>query len=267
MSCRDLVMVDIGANKGYKLATWAGVFRPELGLFPDTLFRKFVEVYGDFEDMGGSCQDFEDARLPLLAGRSCAAGAPVGAPAPPERAAASYALALHAFEPLPGNAGVLHRVVEPWVNERGGGTATLTVHQLAAVGDKSISQVEFGACLAGNERCGVKTKGFDGGDVYSKGNIVPAITVDAWFAEQGLQQVDVLAIDAEGHDAEVIKGADEVLRRQGARIVEFECVGRPRLCGWGRAPRSVAPNVFIPFKTPTPSRAGTTCCATGRRIR
>jgi glycosyltransferase involved in cell wall biosynthesis len=46
----------------------------------------------------------------------------------------------------------------------------------------------------------------------------------------------VLAIDAEGHDAEVIKGADEVLRRQGARIVEFECVGRPRLCGWGRAP-------------------------------
>ena len=25
----------------------------------------------------------------------------------------------------------------------------------------------------------------------------------------------VLAIDAEGHDAEVIKGADEVLRRQG----------------------------------------------------
>lgn len=155
MACRDLTLVDIGANKGYKLATWAGVFRPELNLFPDTLFRKFVDVYGDFEDMGGSCQDFEDARLPQLVARACEER---GGGAPP-RAATSFKLALHAFEPLPGNAGVLRRVVEPWVNEKGGGTATLTVHQLAAVGDRSISQVEFGACLAGNERCGVKTKG------------------------------------------------------------------------------------------------------------
>ncbi len=31
--------------------------------------------------------------------------------------------------------------------------------ELGTLGDRSIPQVEFGACLAGNERCGVKTKG------------------------------------------------------------------------------------------------------------
>lgn len=263
MSCRDLVMVDIGANKGYKLATWAGVFRPQMGLFPDTLLQRFSEVYREFEDMWGTCQDSADPRLPLIAGRDCDAGAPVaggGAAAGPPRAADSYKLEVHAFEPLPGNAGILHKVLEPWFVEKGGGTASLTVHQLAMVGDKSISQVEFGACLAGNERCGVKTDGYDGGEVYSKGNVVSAITVDAWFAENGIQRVDVLAIDAEGHDPEVLKGADDVLRRQGARIVEFECVEERPAAAPSRLFQRPAPHPHPYFPHP-----GTTCCASGEK--
>lgn len=104
------------------------------------------------------------------------------------------------------------------------------VHEVAITGDASLTQIEFGSCNEGNERCGVRTnKGPDDGDVYSRGRFVEASTIDKWLYEEGIETLDVLAIDTEGHDPEVLRGADKLLRRRGVKILEFErhcaCVG------------------------------------------
>jgi FkbM family methyltransferase len=54
------------------------------------------------------------------------------------------------------------------------------------------------------------------------GVIVPATTVDKFCDENNIDKVDVLKIDAEGHDFEVVDGAHRTLQSRGVSIVFFE---------------------------------------------
>lgn len=47
-------------------------------------------------------------------------------------------------------------------------------------------------------------------------------TVDRFCAAQGLEQVTLLKVDAEGHDLAVLRGAREMLGRQAIDFVQFE---------------------------------------------
>lgn len=135
------------------------------------------------------------------------------------RPAAEYSLSLHAFEPVPANANLLRGGMAALLKEAPG--VKFAVHQAAVVGNPNLTSVSFGDCPAGVEKCGVASEaGMDEG--LSTGLTVEATTVDAWLAREGLDRLDVLAIDAEGHDPQVLRGAEGLLRRGGARIVEFE---------------------------------------------
>jgi FkbM family methyltransferase len=51
---------------------------------------------------------------------------------------------------------------------------------------------------------------------------VQLITVDLYCKSNKIEKIDLLKIDAEGHDYEVIAGAVEMLDRQAVRILQFE---------------------------------------------
>jgi FkbM family methyltransferase len=54
------------------------------------------------------------------------------------------------------------------------------------------------------------------------GKDVPVITVDSFLSENGLDHVDLLKIDTEGHELSVLKGAAEALRAGRIDVIHFE---------------------------------------------
>ena len=238
LRCRPLTFIQIGANKGFKLAGWIAQYAPALDVHPSRLSREYDLLFARepitwFENSGGTCEDYREgpaaprkADEPVCAGGDEWAGDRAG-----------HRFTIHAFEPLPGNADVLRGALQslmllgnasdavPPVGRRAGPwtPVDLHIHEAAVTGDATLTQIEFGRCNAGNERCGVRAaSGPDDGDVYSKGRFVDATTVDKWLAEERIYSVDVLSIDTEGHDPSVLKGADGLLSRGGAAVVEFE---------------------------------------------
>jgi FkbM family methyltransferase len=51
---------------------------------------------------------------------------------------------------------------------------------------------------------------------------VEVTTIDAFAAEHGIDRIDLLKIDTEGYELEVLKGAEESLRRGAVTLVEVE---------------------------------------------
>jgi FkbM family methyltransferase len=53
---------------------------------------------------------------------------------------------------------------------------------------------------------------------------VECTTVDAFMAEAGLDRIDFLKIDTEGHDLAVLRGARQALRARTIRMIQFEFI-------------------------------------------
>ena len=64
--------------------------------------------------------------------------------------------------------------------------------------------------------------GFEGEGISTKGVKVPMVSVDQIVAERKLESIDLLSIDTEGHDAPVLRGANTPLEKRLAKVVEFE---------------------------------------------
>jgi FkbM family methyltransferase len=100
---------------------------------------------------------------------------------------------------------------------RSAGIEGLEVVQ-AAVGDKA-GRATFHA----EQYCG-ETSGF-----YSAALLRPAtpievevVRLDDLAESRGLAEIDMLKIDAEGHDARVLLGAERLLRRNAVAVIQFE---------------------------------------------
>ena len=225
LACRDLVVVDVGANKGYLLAHWADLFRPALGVTPALLHTFFiVPPLAGIIDPAVACGACNDCFVGHLRTRShnttCAP--------PPAR---PHSLHMWALEPVPGNVALLEGGVVRAVAEgaAAAGDAHVAVHveQVAMVGDPAMRTVAVGVCPPGREVCGVKgSDGVAGGPgAYNVESVnVSASTLDAWVEARGLagQPIDVLAIDTEGFDAPVIAGGAALFSRGGVRLLLFE---------------------------------------------
>jgi FkbM family methyltransferase len=59
------------------------------------------------------------------------------------------------------------------------------------------------------------------------GNPVECSTVDLFCRSNEVQKIDYLKIDTEGHDLEVLKGAQSMLRQSKINFVEAECSVNP----------------------------------------
>lgn len=110
---------------------------------------------------------------------------------------------VHSFEPLPANFAILERETENM------GTRNVN----AAVTENSGTvTIELGASDA-------HTHVHHG----AGGVVVPAVTVDDYMREQGLDRIDLLKIDVEGHEEMVLRGALDHLSSGSIEFVFCEC--------------------------------------------
>ena len=228
LACRPVTIVNVGANKGYLIASLFDLIRPGMGITPMALHAHLrtpgVAARQNLHDGCGFCNDCLEGHLPALpsAARTCFSD--VGQQLPRE----AFPLTLHAFEPTLSNSELLDYGVFALIAASPNGTGvTARLHRQAVVGDPSIAVVAFGNCKAGVERCGVADAsngnlGATASD-HDIGTInVPATTLDAWAEIEQLGVIDLLAVDTEGMDPEVLKGASALLSARRVRVLEFE---------------------------------------------
>lgn len=232
LACRPLVIVNIGANKGYSLATYANLFAPELAITPSAIYGRIMGKYGDAENGGtvnhpcGACNDCREDHITPRSSRTCVRSGGTIFPA------TDVPVEIHGFEPIASNIEIIETGLMALYKEAtsisGGGQTKLIVHRAAVVGDSKIEVVPFGMCPPGLERCGVEAAGTTGGiTTWNHDQVriedVKATTVDDMHTKFGIpMDIDLLAIDTEGLDPEVLDGAAGLLASHRISIVEFE---------------------------------------------
>jgi FkbM family methyltransferase len=117
------------------------------------------------------------------------------------RFAASFpAASVYAFEPVAESFAALERVAGPQIKP---------FH--TAIGDREgRASIEYGANSL-NHRIGLK-----GGQ-----ETTPITTIDAFAASHGIQHIDILKSDTEGHELHVLRGAAGMLPATRFILVEF----------------------------------------------
>ena len=219
--CRDIVAVNIGANKGYLLAHWLDLLRPTLNITPAGLHERFLAPpLAGLIDPSFTCGNCYDCKLGHVRTR-LGGGAPC--------AAAPARLRAWAIEPVPGNAALLRGGVAAAVAAAaaaGGGAnaraVEVHVEEAAIVGAPAPPTVAVEVCAPGGETCGVREEGAAAEGAPTVFADVPAFTLDGWVEARGLASIDVLAIDTEGLDAPVLAGGAALLARGGVRLLLFE---------------------------------------------
>lgn len=221
LNCRDLVMVDVGANKGYLLAEWLDLIRPEMGITPNSLYSKYIKSPGfpiaDKENVRcGACGDCHDGHNPSRASKWCEGKGDNIVPT------SHFGLTLYGLEPEPSNLKILNKGLVQIFNlanetANGHGSTQLLIQQVAAVADDATHSVKFKLCPPGTESCGVEGSSLDQGRVD-----IPATSIGSWADSKGIDIIDVLVTDTEGNDAPVLQGAAKMLSEGRIRLLQFE---------------------------------------------
>jgi FkbM family methyltransferase len=117
-----------------------------------------------------------------------------------------------AFEPFPETVQTLKGRLRPWLERR-----VAKVEELALSDQSGVGQL---LVLGANEGTNSLVAVADGTD--RSPHRVRLATLDHYCQEQGIEQIDWLKIDAEGHDAAILAGADRMFSRQLIGAAQFE---------------------------------------------
>jgi FkbM family methyltransferase len=206
-ACDAPVLVNVGANKGYAIAAFLALWRPDLKVTPASLGEALLKKYPDMPYYCGVCGDCREVPLPSLL------------PEELRRKCAAHA-SIFAIEPVASNVELLDGVLKPLIYEKYSGNerdhADISFHVLnaAVTGQRGLGTIGFtGDCHRGSEVCSISS---------SSQHKVPAMTMDEWFEQQIFHHVDVMVIDAEGHDPDILDGAQDMLESQAVKVLVFE---------------------------------------------
>jgi FkbM family methyltransferase len=186
---------DVGANKGYTIASWLSVWMPDIGLNPKSLYVYLSQVL-NISDCG-VCSDCNETMLND----------------PQRNDRLGTTLEIHAFEPMKATYQVLFQV-RTWFN-----ISRLYIYQLAISNTTGIAAMS--KCSVGGEGCGL----------MSVGRAVPnettfqsqTMTLDDFVEQKKIKQkIDLIKIDTEGADPLVIQGAKKLFSREQIRMLIFE---------------------------------------------
>lgn len=189
-----IVIVNIGANKGYTVADKYAFWVPQSGINPRSMHSLIKKEYPSFSRACGACKE-------------CLFDGPSSLDIKREHL---DLLKVFAVEPSITNVNLL-RKVKDWI----GSDSFNVVH---AAGLDYTGTVTFPVTELGYE------KGFVGQNP-GKGKTtieIPSITVDDFVKENNLRIIDILSIDTEGFDPLVLEGAHEVISNQKAKTIFFE---------------------------------------------
>jgi|694.fasta_scaffold00091_29 FkbM family methyltransferase len=117
-----------------------------------------------------------------------------------------------AFEPFPETAQTLKGRLRPWLSRR-----VAEIEELALSHQSGVGQL---LVLGANEGTNSLVAVADGTD--RSAHRVPLETLDRYCQERGIEKIDWLKIDAEGHDAAILVGADRMFSSQRIGAAQFE---------------------------------------------
>ncbi|KAJ1450795.1 hypothetical protein M885DRAFT_531460 [Pelagophyceae sp. CCMP2097] len=222
-TAQPLIVVNVGANKGYSIAKLLSEVAPELAVTP-AAWGSQLRVLGAKQACGW-CRDCLDE-----GGETAAfiAGAP---------AQRGLVLDLHAIEPLGANVRLLQSVLEAfgfraaeggvWTLDVQGVSARVTLHAVAA--SDSDRSALFPALAAGEEvgglcdefgdSCADVFHGYYDPERLEQLERVQVRSLDSLFPDL---RIDLLLVDVEGADPDVLKGAAKMLVGRRVAFVEFE---------------------------------------------
>jgi FkbM family methyltransferase len=128
---------------------------------------------------------------------------------------------VHAFEASARNFAYLER------NVAGNGLGNVTPRRVA-VYDGSVDQLELSVAADNTASSFVSETATREGDV----EVVPAISLDAWAAAEGIERVDLVKLDVEGAEVRVLDGARRLLaRHEPDLVIELNPVALRRFQG------------------------------------
>jgi FkbM family methyltransferase len=192
---QNKLFFDVGANKGYTIASWLATWMPEKGVSPKSLYYYLSHVL-KIKDCG-VCSDCTEEMHSNLQRNDLL----------------RTTLEIHAFEPMESTYQALLQV-HTWMN-----VSTLHFHQLAI--SNITGTAKMSKCPVGGEACGL----------MSVGRAVPneavfsslTITLDDFVEQKKIRQkIDLLKIDAEGADPLVLQGAKKLFSQEKVRMLLFE---------------------------------------------
>lgn len=132
---------------------------------------------------------------------------------------------VHAFEPTPEIAATLEAAA------KSNGLGNLNVHQVAVSSNNGLARL--------NRYKG--DRGTNGGMNFIFGDgdeddqtPVKKVRLDDFCAEYGIEHVDLLKVDVQGHEFEVFEGAERLLREGRVGLIFFEAT-------WADDPRTNCP--------------------------
>lgn len=215
------VFVDVGANKGYKLAEFLGLWTDRN--ITNAKWGAAVRRYGQSVGSGYLA-------IPQQACGNCADCA-AHPPQPHQRRGGMG----HALELSPVNCKMLRAVVtDMQVSD------LVHVHCIGAFNQSGRLWVP--AIPTGYEGASVgdrRTHGMPRLRAAGNGEWVGLQTVDQFLQEHEIDSVSHIAIDTEGYDALVLEGMHSTLRSQRVGTIEFEYSGKGSWALQAREPRTL----------------------------
>lgn len=190
---RNMVFVDVGANKGYSISEVLEAFDSTSIMNPRTLGSFLIGKTGS-KKLCGACQDCQNVPDEELL----------------QERKTPRSITVHALEPGPANLKLLN-MVRDWSNH-----SEFFVHQVAVSNQNGF--VRFPVQRAGSEVGWILNSDSDSKDSVE----VRSITLDSFFEENQLEDVDILKIDTEGFDPDALRGAQSVIAMKKAKVIQFE---------------------------------------------
>jgi len=131
-----------------------------------------------------------------------------------ERLGCLRQLDVHAFEPVPSTYERLLNMIK--IDQRA--TDAVIKPECLAMSSSRGSASIF---LVG-DGVGINSLHQDSTTAYLESIVIGTNTIDHYFQENSIKMVHLLKCDTEGHDMEVLRGAQDALRHERVRVLQFE---------------------------------------------
>jgi FkbM family methyltransferase len=129
-----------------------------------------------------------------------------------EQGAGKGALRVHSFEPWDETFKTLKANLEAWEL-----IASVVPNALAV--SSQTGSVEF---FSSGPNMGINGLYGDTHGAAKISKLIPSTSLDDYCADHGVERIDLLKIDAEGHDMEVILGATKLVQAGRINVAQFE---------------------------------------------
>lgn len=128
---------------------------------------------------------------------------------------------IHMFEPMEGNLASLRQVMKDGLY--GEHVDKLVINEYALSDDKGSVEIHFENDVTGLASIDSGTAHFPMRNIpLDRTRSIKTDRLDTYCAENGIESIDILKIDVEGHELAVLKGAENLFRENRVKAVAYE---------------------------------------------